>query len=229
MGKHEYRLVRSKRKTLAVYILPDTRVEVRAPLRMPLSAIEAFVTSRSEWIETHLKIAQDRLEQQADYSAGEGEKVLFLGKEYTVRLTESSTVLLTEGVFSLPMDERERRRALTEWYRRKALSHLPEIAEKWKSFTGVECRKVTVGGAASRWGSCNSKNDIRLSWRLILLPEELIDYVVVHELCHTLQHNHSPAFWNEVERFLPQCLLMRKKLREMERKYLCQMNWLNSV
>jgi predicted metal-dependent hydrolase len=155
--------------------------------------------------------------------------ILFLGKEYPVHLAECDGVSVENGRIVLPADETRRREVLVNWYQREAASRLPAIAEKWKSFTGMEWRKLSVGNAVSRWGSCNGRNDIRLSWRLILLPEELIDYVVVHELCHTLQHNHSPVFWSEVERFLPQSRSMRKRLREIERKYLCQMNWLNSV
>ena len=229
MKQFEYRLVRSKRKTLALYVLPDASVEIRAPLRMPASAIEAFAASKRDWIEAHVEAAQQIIQERERYSAGEGEAVLFLGKEYPVRLVERGTVRLEEGCCLLPVDERARKKALTEWYRREAERRLPQFLEKWKSFTEFSCRSVTVGSAASRGGSCTSRNDIRLSWRLILLPEELIDYVVVHELCHTVEHNHSPAFWKKVESVLPGAAAMRKRLRQLEEHYAVQINWLKNV
>lgn len=226
MEKNDYVLIRSKRKTLAIHILEDARVEVRAPLRMPLSVIEAFVASRMNWIEAHLKTARIRLEQKKKYSAGEGENVLFLGKNYRVHLVDRADASMKENYFILPVDEIQRRTALTEWYRQQAENQLLQIAEKWKSFTGIEWRKLSIGNAASRWGSCNNKNDIRLSWRLILLPEEVVDYVIVHELCHTLEHNHSANFWAKVKSFLPDSRERRRALRQFECEYQNEISWL---
>ncbi len=229
MKQLEYRLVRSKRKTLALYVLPDASVEIRAPFRMQASEIEAFAASKKDWIETHVQAVQQKIRERERYSAGEGDTVLFLGKEYPVRFAEQGAVRLEQGDCILPVDERERKRALIEWYRREAEGQLPQFIEKWKSFTGISCRSVRVGNAAGRWGSCTGRNDIRLSWRLILLPEELIDYVAVHELCHTVEHNHSPMFWKKVETVLPGAIAMRRRLRQLEEHYAAQINWLKNV
>ena len=101
----------------------------------------------------------------------------------------------------------------------------PLISEKLSAFTGLSYQKLGIGSAASRWGSCNGKNEIRLSWRLVLLPEELIQYVVIHELCHTAEHNHSAAFWRKVSYYLPDYASLRHRLRTFERTYQAQINW----
>lgn len=227
MEKLSYTLVRSKRKTLAVYVLPDARIEARAPLRMPISTIEAFLDSRREWIEGHLETARLKQREKENYSAADGQTILFLGKEYPIHLDLCNDVQVKDDCFILPQDERERKAALTRWYCKKAVEILPLLAEKQKNFTGINWKKLTIGSAASRWGSCNGKNEIRLSWRLILLPTKLVEYVIIHELCHIPEHNHSAAFWKRVESFLPNYMELRKELRKTERDYFCQINWLN--
>lgn len=224
--EQEYRLVRSKRKTLAIHILPDAQVEVRAPLRMPVSVIEAFVLSKQGWIHAHLTAVRQKLAEREQYSAGEGETVLLLGREYPVRLREGNSVELKNGSFFLPEREAARKAALSAWYRKEAARLLPESAEKLSAFTGLGFQKLSIGGAATRWGSCNGNNEIRLSWRLILLPEKLIRYVVIHELCHTAEHNHSAGFWKKVGGYLPDYAELRQRLRAFEREHQTQIHWL---
>ena len=221
-----YRVVRSARKTIAVYILPEGEVEVRAPHRAPKAVIDAFVASRCDWIETHLAAMEEKTAARQQYAAKEGQKLLFLGREYTVSLQEREDVSLCGGTAFLPAEEPVRKKALLSFYRREAEEKLPAVARKASEETGLSWKKFSVGSAASRWGSCTGKNEIRLSWRLILLPEEIIRYVVVHELCHTAEHNHSPRFWQQVGYYLPDYARLRGELRRLERGYFAEMDWL---
>lgn len=226
LNQTEYRLVRSKRKTLAVHVLPDGSVEVRAPHRLSAAVIDAFVSSRQDWINRHCKEALVRQKKQAEYIADEGQTVLWLGKEHVVVLEPDGTARLEQGRVFLPNDENCRRQALTGWYRKEAEQRLLQRMEEISRQVGLPPKKATVGTAKTRWGSCNGKNEIRLSWRLVLLPEVLIDYIIIHELCHTAEHNHSPRFWRRVEQCLPDYAERRQRLRQFETKYSSQLNWL---
>jgi len=221
-----YRVVRSARKTVAVYILPEGEVEVRAPRRASNAVIDAFVRSRCDWIETHLAAVKERAAARGQYAAEEGQRLLFLGKEYTVSLKEGKDVTFCGETVFLPSEETLRKAALLSFYRKEAECRLPILVRTLSEATGLSLKKLSVGGAASRWGSCSGKDAIRLSWRLILLPEEIIRYVVVHELCHTLEHNHSVRFWQRVEHYLPDYSRLRGELRRLEREYFAEMDWL---
>ena len=99
------------------------------------------------------------------------------------------------------------------WYRRRAAEVLKERIAHWAPLVGVAVPPVTIKDMHSRWGSCSAKGRVNLYWGLVALPLELADYVVVHELAHLLELNHSPAFWRGVERVLPDYRERRKRLR----------------
>ena len=99
-------------------------------------------------------------------------------------------------------------------YRRQAAEFLSERLEVLSKFTGMTYEKFALTNARSKWGSCSSSRQIRLNWRLIMLPDGLSDYVVIHELCHTKHMNHSAEFWTCVEYFVPDYKKRRKLLKE---------------
>lgn len=99
------------------------------------------------------------------------------------------------------------------WYREQAGQILPERVRLFASQHNLQYQKIRIGSARTRWGSCSARSILSFSWRLILTPIEIVDYVVVHELAHTLVHNHSGRFWKQVEKFLPDYKVHRKWLR----------------
>lgn len=109
---------------------------------------------------------------------------------------------------------------LVNWYRARARSRLGERLAFWSAQLGVAPRRIAVRDQRSRWGSCSSAGNINLNWRLLLLPTSLSDYVLVHELCHLRRMDHSPAFWNEVARVLPDWRERRRELRRYPRERL---------
>ncbi len=100
--------------------------------------------------------------------------------------------------------------------RAMAKAQLPGLIEKYAPLVGAYPTGITVTGATTRFGSCSAKNRVCFSWRLFLYPAECVEYVVVHELCHILHHDHSPAFWREVERVMPDYRRWQKVLRGQE-------------
>ena len=130
------------------------------------------------------------------------------------------------GVPRLRIKTRRRRRRKPAPHSKRAQQHYREHKESartlvrerlqfWSIFFEVEHGRVAIRNTRTRWGSCSSKRNLNFSYRLKFLPQELIDYVVVHELCHLIEFNHSPAFWAHVERALPEYRHHRNALREL--------------
>lgn len=204
-----YLLKRSpKRRTIGLRI--DHRgLTVNAPQRAADSRLEQVLRERSGWLFDKLREWQER--QPASFNCADGETLLFLGSELVLRLMEggprAQPRLLEDDtlVVEVPVtdDTAVVRRKLEQWYRTEARRHFVQRLEHYADRMGLEVRNVALSGARTRWGSCNSRGDIRLSWRLIQAPISQIDYVVVHELAHIRELNHSPRFWAIVEETLP--------------------------
>ena len=157
----EYRLLRSKRRTIAIRITPGGEVEVRCPLKMPEAAARSFVESKAGWI-------REKLEKMAD-------------RPRLPKLTEAELDALGENA--------------RHFFGDRAAYFAPRV--------GVDYGRITIRCQKTRWGSCSSKGNLNFNCLLMLAPEDVRDYVVVHELCHRREMNHSPRFWAEVERVLP--------------------------
>jgi predicted metal-dependent hydrolase len=99
------------------------------------------------------------------------------------------------------------------WYRRQALALVTAAVDRWSPVVGRVPAGIGIGDQKSRWGSCSAADSLRFNWRLAMVDQSLVDYVVVHELCHMLQRNHSRAFWAEVERVLPDTNLLKTRLK----------------
>lgn len=174
----EYQIIRSKRKTLAIYVKKDGSVIVRAPLKMSHQHIEEFIEKKILWIEK----AKNR----------------FIGetKKETISLSPNEVVL----------------------YKEKAVAYIKSRCPYFSQRMGVHYNKISINKAKTRWGSCSSMGNLNFSYRLLFLPPEAIDYVIVHELAHLKEMNHSKRFWKIVENIMPDYNDRRKVIREFEMK-----------
>ena len=215
-----YQLIRSKRKTIAVSITKDAQVEVRAPLRASVSFIERILTEKEPWIQEHLEQRKRELLKRAEFSVGDGDTLRYLGREYPVYLSSEHKSPFFDGKrFLLPQkDFSENKPQIMGLYKSLAKSCIVEKVKLYSKIVGVTPSAVKVGSANTRWGSCSGKNSLNFTWKLILAPEAAVDYVIVHELCHILQHNHSARFWREVERVLPDYKEREKLLRQLQKR-----------
>lgn len=210
----EYKLIRSRRRTLAICIEKDGSVTVRAPLHMAKSTVEGFVAEKTDWIEEKSALMAAREAQRKDFRFEEGSTLPLLGREYPVMLSKSvafdgSRFTVCEGDFNLLKPQ------LIELYRSFAGKFIPERVSHFSELTGWTPTGVRIGAANTSWGSCSGKNSLNFTWKLMTAPPELVDYVVVHELAHTVEHNHSQRFWKLVERVLPDYKQRRAQLRNL--------------
>ena len=167
-----YTLVRSKRKTLGIRILPSGEVEVRAPLRASKRDIDRIVRSKAAWIETHRERVRKRAEENPEPSEEERLALIARAKEL-----------------------------------------LPPLVESYAERMGVHPAGITITGARTRYGSCSSKGRLSFSWRLMRSPYAAIESVVVHELAHLREMNHSERFYAVVLQTMPDYYERKKLLR----------------
>lgn len=212
---YEYQIIRSQRKTLALSLGRDGSLKVRAPRLVSKARIEEFVSAHADWIAKKKAALYEREAAYPNVLCADGEKIRLLGTEYEIRLCEGRGARLRGTV--IEVDKAAPERALISFLKKTALGYLTERTEFFAVQRGMKYFSVSVGSARTRWGSCRRDGKIIYSYRLVFCPLEIIDYVIVHELCHTRQLNHSPAFWREVEAILPDYRLSRKALRNMGR------------
>ena len=108
------------------------------------------------------------------------------------------------------------RELLEAWFRKQAVRHLPERLERFAQELGVRPSRVSIRGQKTRWGSCSSRGEISLNWRLVLLPSSLADYILVHELCHLRHLDHSSRFWSLVETQVPDYIVKRERIAALQ-------------
>lgn len=202
-------VVRStRRKTIAIKI-QDGNVTVHLPKLMPLWLAKQFVMRKQQWIEDKLENFQQRPPKRQII---EGELQPFMGEHYPLSIVQEPQRLRLHVQFDnqklvinapANVTSIQIKQALTRWYRRQAESLLIKRVELLAEQTGLQPNQVQIKSYKSRWGSCNLRGEIQLNWQLVQASQLIIDYVIIHELCHLQQHNHSKAFWDLVERFDP--------------------------
>ncbi len=201
----DYTLIRSSRRTLAVEVTPQAEVVVRAPHRLPRREIERFLQQKQDWLEQHISRQRWRMEQVKNISLTAGTVIPLLGRDIVIGETEGKRAELTGDRFLIPaaFSAESAKNVLIEMYRQTARREMPERVVYYARLMGVKPERVSITSAKTRWGSCSGLNRISFSWRLMMAPAELVDYVAVHELAHLKQRNHKPVFWQLVGETLP--------------------------
>lgn len=208
-------LVRAKRRTIALIVERDGSLTVRAPRRATLNDIYGFIQEKTDWIlRSREKLKAIKPIPKKAYV--DGERFLFLGQEYELRLVPPQRPALKfDGRFTLSTSAQERGElAFTKWYKIQALTLFTERVNHYANLHGLIPKEVKVNSAKTRWGSCTSAGTLNFTWRLVMAPLEVIDYVVLHELAHLKVKNHSPRFWKLVESLCPDFKHHRKWLRD---------------
>ncbi|MDD4774816.1 MAG: SprT family zinc-dependent metalloprotease [Eubacteriales bacterium] len=214
----KYTCVRSKRRTIAIYITKDAGVEVRAPAGISDAAIESVVLNKSEWIVKQLEARRAQLERKSGFSLDYGSDMLYRGREYPLRVREGDRAGFDNKCFYMPpgLDGGQIRDTMVELYKLSAKRVLTDKAAAFSGIMSLVPLAVKINAAKTRWGSCSGKNSINFSWRLILAADDVIDYVVVHELAHIKEHNHSGRFWEIVQGVLPDYRRREEALKALQ-------------
>jgi predicted metal-dependent hydrolase len=211
------KIIRSKRKTIALIITQDATLVVRAPLRTPFVYINSLVRKKSFWIRKKL-LELSKKPKPPIKEFVNGEEFFYLGKPYKLCIVENSDIEI-EFKDKLYLSERAMpgaRDVLKRWYKSEALKIIRERCEWYQGVVGCKPISIKITEAKKRWGSCGRKGSLNFSWRLIMAPMEVIDYLIVHELAHIGQLNHSKAYWSKVRSVLPDYAIREKWLKEYD-------------
>lgn len=201
MSEIPYKVVRSKRKTLALTIDSEARLVVRAPMRLSDDAIKDFIHKKAKWITGKQKQVIDYATKQSAFVLEDGENVLYFGKSYAV-LRKDTDDVKTDGNFII-VPESMTLDGFSEWMKSEGDSVIRERVDYYANLMGVKYASVKMAEAKRRWGSCGAANTLNVAWRLVMCPQSVIDYVVVHELSHITYKDHSAKFWTRVATVIP--------------------------
>jgi predicted metal-dependent hydrolase len=214
-----YLFQRVRRRSIGFVVGPDG-LEVRAPKWVTLKEVELGLQERGEWVLRKWAELQERQKNIRQIEWCEGASLDYLGKPIHLHLSPQNgrSELNEQGQLLLALphsaEASQIRDAVQAWLMREAKMLFEQRLNHFAPLMGVQWRRLSLSNAGSRWGSARIDGAIRLNWRLIHLKPEAIDYVVVHELAHLHEMNHSPAFWKVVADILPDHLERRKALQK---------------
>jgi len=222
-----YTIRRSRRANYVSISIGADGVQVVAPVSMEDNKIIPLVENKREWIFHKFENYRQRLTQiriEREYISGE--EFLFMGENYPLMVQEhegrSNSVDLTNNQFLVLLHkdtpEKQRReviqRTLERWYISRAKELIQERLELYIPKISVQVNMVRLKNQKTRWGSCSQKGNLNFNWKLVMAPTAIVDYVVVHELCHLRQMNHSKEFWQLVAMYIPDYKERRKWLKD---------------
>ncbi len=212
----EYQLKRSRRRTIGFTI--DARgLAVTAPTWVAQSQIETALAERGDWILRKLDEWRDHAARRERVSVrwADGATMPYLGQPLTLRVdpAHAGTVRL-DGTLLIVAGARDRLQDdVQAWLQKRAREHFAERLEAFADRHGVAPRRWALSSARTRWGSCAADGSIRLNWRLMHFPADIVDYVIAHELAHLREMNHSARFWQHLETLYPDYRRAREWLR----------------
>ena len=221
----EYTLIYAARKTLAIHVHPDRSVTVKAPAGSDFAAVEGFLRKRAPWIlRKHAEFAA-LPPRQPPRRYVSGESFSYLGRRYRLKVIEGERewVKLTRGYLEVTTPNKANtayvQAQVEAWLRRQAQRHFHErvaaLLPRFKPLALPE-PELAVRAMKSRWGSCTGKGKITLNLHLMRAPKPCVDYVVVHELCHLVEHNHGKGFYALMDRVMPDWRKRREQLKHVE-------------
>ncbi len=212
-----YQLERRQRRTVGLRVTADGLV-IHAPKRISQSHLEDLITLKADWIRKKLDALKANNIPALQWR--HGEQLLLLGNDITLAIkhdSRSRAVEYTPGCLRLAMPNHLEpapvARKVTQWYKKQAIADFSRRLEIFSAKLGVQTPVMFLSNARSRWGSCNSKKEVRLNWRLLQAPPHIINYVICHELAHLKEMNHSARFWAVVASICPDYKTAEKELK----------------
>ena len=197
------KIIRSKRNTLSLTINENAELIIRAPKRLSIEKIQDFINEKENWINRKKRLIENQIK---DVTSNHN-KLLYLGNLFPINLEQNASKELFftgEEFIANSIEPDSLSLSIKKWYKNKfkeiALPRVAYFANKHN----LMVNQVRIKNQKTMWGSCSSKNNINLNYLLLMAPMGVIDYVIVHELVHTIHRNHSTDFWDSVESIMPE-------------------------
>ena len=198
-------IIHTKRRTIALIVNHDGTLTIRAPLRATQKQIENLVEKKAEWIKSKQKLVKVTYARFMPKEYINGEEFLYLGTPYTLSIVDDPIhpLRLTDHFYLSHSVLDRAEKIFKMWYHTQAKKVIAGRVKSYADFHRFEYHRVNITNAQARWGSCSPRGNLNFSWRLVMAPVPAIDYVVVHELTHLHEKNHSRRFWDKVKKILP--------------------------
>jgi len=204
-----FEIIRTDRVKSASIDVEDNLVKVTVPKNLSDERIEELIKGRILWIKQKLALqASAIVSKPKEYV--DGEAFAYLGRNYRLKCAKGleESVKLKSGYLNVTSKNGKRnsehiKAAIEQWYRTKALSRLVNKTKRYSAILKVEPTSINLKDYKAMWGSCSPKGVVSYNWRIILAPHKIVDYIVVHELCHLIEPNHSSKYWKQVRSVIP--------------------------
>ena len=209
------KIIRSSRKSIALEIQSNGNLIIRAPLHTSKSFIEKLIIEKQQWIIQKQKITHDRQSEIAPRQYIPGEDFYYLGKKYKLDIVDKPSVSINfNNGFKVSEEHKGNIKNLINlWYKKQAKKIIPQCATQIADSHNLSFSNIKITSAEGRWGSCTGRRGLNFPWRIIMLPPDIIEYIIIHELAHLKEMNHSKNFWLEVEQMLPSYYKSKKWLK----------------
>ncbi|OAA88006.1 M48 family metallopeptidase [Clostridium ljungdahlii] len=223
LSSFEYKVIKKNIKNITIKINEQGEVYIIAPLNVSYPSIEKIVENKMGWIQENVKITKNRIYTMKSTGLLDGKKLLWMGnllkievrqadiKKCYVEIAEDKIIVYGKAV--LLKNEENIKKSICEFYKQRARVIFRERVDIYYKNLNVYPQKITIRCQKTRWGSCSSNGNINLNYKILMAPMEIIDYVVVHELCHLVHMDHSRDYWKLVESIIPQYKNRRKWLK----------------
>ena len=208
-------ITRSKRKTLSIVITSDARVVVKAPLKLSLNEIERFLLSKQSWMEQKLaEISKNRFNNDDIINY---KRLMILGTKYDVYKSDRlSKITLDKDRIIIPskFEDEKLLHEIKKWYKKLAAEIILSRCDELSNQIKLLAKEVKISDTRGRWGACSSRGKISFNFRVVMLPKYMLDYVIIHELSHLVEMNHSAKFWQIVSLYIPNYNYVRRQMKQ---------------
>lgn len=205
-------IVLKKRKTIGIYVDTYGNVEIRGPINTPEAKIDEIVEAKWPWIIKHVAEHKEKTKGFKEKTYEDGEHFLFLGKEYPIAITEDETLreetIEFDGLALLIRVKNRQsdklQKLMSRFYKQQCKRQVESRIKYFQHFFKEKPKAIKISSNKKIWGSCNSNRELTFNWKLMMAPPEVIDYIVVHEMCHMVHMNHDRSFWRLVGKLMPE-------------------------
>lgn len=207
-------IIRTNRRTLSLAINKDGQIIVHAPNKMKEETINNFVNAKQHWLTSKLAIIRGN--QDKFFDVINMKKYLLYGKQLSIYKANVKKIEIMNDKILIPskLEGEKIMSALVNFYKKQAKEILYKRLNYLQGVLKIKCSSFKICNSKGRWGSCSSNGVVTLNWRVIMVEPQIIDYIIIHELCHLIEMNHSKRFWTLVETFLPNYNQSRQVLKQ---------------
>jgi predicted metal-dependent hydrolase len=211
---------------VGIYVFPQSEVLVRAPEFLKVDRIKEMIRKKAQWIIKKQELLKNQIQASYPKEFVSGESFPYLGRNYRLKVVKSPLsvdegcklingrfLVETNGDLSGEGTRGAVRKILEDWYVERAKQKIPERVELYARMIGKRPKKVEIKNHKRRWGSCSSNGVVRFNWKIIMAPVTIVDYVIVHELCHLIYPHHSRLFWQKMGTILGDYAKRRERLK----------------